>query len=513
MTLISDFNISILGRYFTSQAPKGVYQVLEAPFGEVIGSLMGFTGEPEKDSIAFVWVRPESISLGYRKALGMEVVDTEECLAEIDFFAEAVLKAAQTLKHCFVASFALPPDHNGYGILDWRPGLGITQLLARLNLRLAEMLRSAGNVYVLDSERWLRTSLTPTLPKLWYAAKIPFANPVFQLAASDLVGALATLAGASRRLILLDLDNTLWGGVIGETGWQGIRLGGHDHIGEAHKAFQEKLLAMTKRGVQLALVSKNEEDVALEAIDKHPEMSLRRKDIAGWRINWQDKAQNILDLLAELNLGPASAVFIDDSPVERDRIRSAFPDLLVPEWPEDPCFYAQAFDRLRCFDTADVSREDRRRTEMYVSNKARRELQAGSMENWLAQLGTRISVEPVGKSNISRVDQLFNKTNQLNLATRRLTGEEILAWSAHPDRCILACSVSDKFGDLGLTGIIAVEAEKDEARLVDYILSCRVMGRKVEETLIHLAVDIARKFSAKRLLAVYHPTERNAPAL
>ena len=511
--IISDFNASILGRYIRSQLPNEDYEIREAPFGQVIPAMLDSEYADSKDALALVWARAESVSLAFRNALDLEIVRAEDCLAEVDYFADTVLSFAAGLKHCFVAAFALPPDHYGYGMLEWRPGLGLTNLLAQLNIRLAEKLAVSPNVYLLDSDRWLKASASPAQSKMWYAAKVPFANAVFQDAAADISTAISTLAGKSRRILLLDLDNTLWGGVVGETGWQGIRLGGHDYIGEAYKAFQAKLKSLTRRGVQLGFVSKNEEFVALEALDNHPEMVLRRDNIAGWRINWQDKAQNILDLLAELNLGMASAVFIDDNPVERDRIRSALPELLVPEWPEDPCLYAQALDRLRCFDTKTVTDEDRRRTSMYVADKARTALKANSMEDWLLQLGTRVSVESIGKSNLPRIEQLFNKTNQLNLSTRRLSGQEILDWASVEGREMFAVSVSDKFGDLGLTGIIAIECEAGEARLTDYILSCRVMGRKVEETIIHVAVECARKLSARKLVAIYLPTERNAPTL
>jgi FkbH-like protein len=511
--IISDFNASILGRYINSQLPDVEYEIREAPFGQVIPAMMDSEYTDSEGALAVVWARAESVSLSFRKALDLEVVLTEDCLAEVDYFADTVLKFAASLKYCFVAAFSLPPDHYGYGMLEWRPGLGLTQLLARLNLRLAERLAVAPNVYFLDSERWLKASATPAQSKMWYAAKVPFANAVFQVAAADISTAVSALAGKSRRILLLDLDNTLWGGVVGETGWQGIRLGGHDHVGEAFKAFQAKLKGLTRRGVQLGLVSKNEESVALEAVDNHPEMVLSRHDIAGWKINWQDKAQNILDLLAELNLGMASAVFIDDNPIERDRIRSALPELLVPEWPKDPCLYTQALDRLRCFDTIAVTDGDRYRTSMYVADKARTALKASSMKDWLSQLSTRVSVEKVGKSNIPRIEQLFNKTNQLNLSTRRLSAEEILAWASVAGREMFAISVSDKFGDLGLTGIIAIECQAGEATLTDYILSCRVMGRKIEESILHVAVESARRLSARQLVATYLPTERNEPTL
>jgi FkbH-like protein len=513
LVLISDFNISLLGRYFANQASQDGYTVREAPYGAVMASVMSPAGLVGAQDVAAVWARPESISAGYRNALAMEKVDHAACLAEVDFFAEAIAKMASGARYCFVASFTLPPDHAGYGMLDWRPGLGLASLLARMNERLAERLAGSANVFMMDAERWLRAGPQPSSPKLWYAAKVPYANAVFQQSASDLATALTAIEGRSRRIVILDLDNTLWGGVVGENGWPGVRLGGHDHVGEAFKGFQEALKALTRRGVQLAVVSKNTESVALEAIDNHPEMVIRRDDLAGWRINWQDKAQNVADLLEEVRLGHASAVFIDDNPVERDRLRAALPDVLVPEWPEDPCFYVQALQRLRCFDTASVSDEDRGRTGMYAAERARRELQGGSIQDWLNQLGTRVTVEAVSQANIARVEQLFNKTNQLNLSTRRLSGAEILGWAEKPRRTLLACSVADKFGDLGLTGILAVEALEGSATLVDYVLSCRVMGRKVEETLVHVAVEEARAMGAKRFVANYVPTPRNAPTL
>jgi FkbH-like protein len=511
--LISDFNISVLGRYLVSQAPGRALAIQEAPYGAVMSSLLQPEPQEGGGGLGMVWVRPEAISLAYRKALQMEHVDHDECLAEVEHFAQAVLKFATGRKHCFVASFIAPPDHAGYGLLDWRPALGMTHLLARMNVRLAEVLAANASVFVLDTDRWLRNIAAPSIPKLWYAAKLPYANGVFQRAAGDLLRALDALEGRSRRIVIVDLDNTMWGGVVGDVGWQGLRLGGHDHVGEAYRAFQEELKALTRRGIQIAVVSKNTEEVALEAIDQHPEMVLRRADLAGWRINWQDKAANVLSLLDELRLGLASAVFLDDNPVERDRVRAALPEVLVPEWPEDPSLYVQALHRLGCFDTPTVSEEDRRRTSMYASERARRELQGGSMNDWLGQLGTQVTVDAVSPANVSRVDQLFNKTNQLNLSTRRLSAAEIQAWAAEPHRRILACSVADKFGDLGLTGILAVEAQGGVVRLVDYVLSCRVMGRKVEETLLHVAIAAASELGGTRFVATYLPTARNAPTL
>lgn len=512
LTVIADFNTSVLTRYVTPLVTADGRDVHEVAYAEIISTLASREPPDGAEAVALVWARPESISPAFRRALAFEAVAPEDCVADVDAFADALLVAAARHKQVFVVAFALSALEPGYGILEWRQGLGLAHHLAQMNLRLAERLSHLGNAFVLDSRRWQQMAPPPP-PKLWYAAKLPFAPEVFRYAAEDLSAGLAAVEGRSRRLVIVDLDDTLWGGIVGETGWEGLRLGELDHIGEAYADFQQALKALTRRGVQVAIVSKNEEDVALDAIDHHPAMVLRRADFAAWRINWADKAQNVGELLAELNLGSGSAVFIDDNPVERDRVRSQWPDVLVPEWPTDPSQYVRALHDLRCFDTASITAEDRARTQMYVADRHRRDMRAGSLDEWLTQLDTRVTVEPVHARNLRRVDQLLNKTNQLNLTTRRLSAEQISEWAAAPDRAFLAVSVADRFGDLGLTGLVSIDVRGPEARIVDYLLSCRVMGRAVEDTLLFLAVDAARRLGATTLHASYRPTPRNAPTL
>ena len=244
-------------------------------------------------------------------------------------------------------------------------------------------------------------------------------------------------------------------------------------------------------------------------------MLLRKSDFVGWRINWNDKAANILDLAKELNLGLASIVFIDDNPAERDRVASALPDVLVPDWPKDATSYVSALRELDCFQTSTLSNEDRTRKESYVANRERQLLMQtfDSADDWLRRLGTRVRVSPVSAANIARVAQLFNKTNQLNLSTRRLSEQEILDWQLPQHRSMLAISVSDHFGDMGLVGIVSVEVGAASGAIVDYILSCRVMGRKVEETLLHIAAEELVQLGANTVEIRYLPTARNRPTL
>ena len=511
LVLVSDFNIEPLSRLMSASADFSGMTIRATPFGQVYQSLMS---SDMKGWAKFVWTLPQRTIPSFASAFNLEELDRDAVFDEVDRFCDAILAAAAD-QYVFVATWALPGNYRGYGNLDWRPGLGIKYLLAEMNVRMAGRLSNASNVYVLDADEWSKGVAEAAPARMWYAAKVPYSQRVFEKVASDIRNAMQAIDGTSRRLIVLDLDNTLWGGVVGETGWQGIRLGGHDYIGEAYKDFQLELKALSNRGIQLAVVSKNDEAVALAAIDQHPEMLLRRDDLAGWRINWSDKAANVASLVEELNLGLASVGFIDDNPAERDRVASALPQVMVPDWPADAVDYVGALRALNCFQTAAVSREDRGRKAMYVAERGRREAKhnVGSTDDWLKSIGTKLSVAKLAPTNLARVGQLLNKTNQLNLSTRRLSVTEIEQWTSQPGRSLLALSVADDFGDMGLVGIVSVETTAEEASLVDFVLSCRAMGRKVEEAMLHLALEEAKRHGATSLDIRFLPTERNAPTL
>lgn len=464
---------------------------------------------------AVVWTRPESAVPSFAKVMAFEAVDEETLLAEVDAFAQVLENGLRDYRFAFVPTWTSPAWQRGLGFIDTRPN-GVTRALMAMNLRLMQRLAHCPNVYVLNAQRWVDAAGRGAhSAKLWYMGKVPFHTTVFEQAALDIKAAVRGLSGMARKLVIVDLDDTLWGGIVGDAGWENLRLGGHDSVGEAFVDFQRSLKALKNRGIVLGIVSKNDESVALEAIRKHPEMVLREDDFVAWRINWQDKARNIADLVSGLNLGLQSAVFIDDNPYERARVREALPEVLVPDWPEDKLAYASALASLRCFDAPAVSREDLARTEMYASERKREALRAnvGSIEEWLRGLEIRVRAEPLGAANIARTTQLLNKTNQMNLTTRRMTEPELEAWVKEPHRKLYAIHVSDRLGDSGLTGILSLEKEGDVARIVDFVLSCRVMGRKVEETMAHLAVETARALSASTVLAEYLPTKKNKPCL
>jgi FkbH-like protein len=514
--VISDFNASNFAAYLRNETLAGGLDVEAAPFGDVFSVLMQRQAAPGQNSpdFAVVWTQPEATIRSFQRTLGYQPAPLTEILAEVDRFSSCLLNLSERVKFAFVPTWVLPAPHRGLGMLDMRNGLGFARTLMQMNLRLAENLDQASNLFVLDAQKWISVVGQASFsPKLWYLGKIPFSNEVFKEASRDIAAAVNGLAGKARKLAVLDLDDTLWGGIVGDVGWKNLRLGGHDFAGEAFVDFQKALKALTRRGVLLGIVSKNEETVALEAMREHPEMVLKPDDFAGWKINWSDKAQNIADLVAELNLGLDSVVFIDDNPVERSRVREALPEVLVPEWPGDSMLYKSALLGLRCFDVPAISTVDLERTQMYVSERQRSALkrQVPDVNEWLKSLEMKVKVEDLNEANFQRVVQLLNKTNQMNLSTRRLTDSELTAWAAQPGRKLWSFRVSDHFGDSGLTGIVSLEMNGATARIVDFILSCRVMGRNVEQTMLHIAVQHARTAGIAEIVAEYKSTPKNKP--
>jgi FkbH-like protein len=516
--LASDFNLQNFAGYLTNDPEFPAIEAITTPYGQVASILMDndapcWQNEPD---LALVWTRPESVIPEFNTLLKYQQIRLSEILQQVDEYCALLISMSSRVKFTLVPSWVLPSYRSVFGVLDMKTGIGLTNTLMRMNLRLADNLEKTANIHLLNSERWIGPAGSQAFsPKLWYLGKIIFDNQVFKAAVGDVKAALGGLLGFARKLIIVDLDDTLWGGIVGDVGWENLLLGGHHHIGEAYLDFQQALKSLQNRGILLAIASKNEEQIALEAINKHPEMVLRPDDFAGWRINWQDKAGNILDLLDELNLGPQSAVFIDDSPAERARVKESLPEVLVPEWPPDPLLFPATLLSLSCFELPSLSQEDLARTAMYLSESKRQALKkaVSSPEEWLSGLGICLQVEELQPANLQRAAQLLNKTNQMNLSTRRLSEAELAAWAEHPDRRLWTIRVSDKFGDAGLTAIVSLEIQDQTAGIVDFILSCRVMGRKIEEALLAIAIQSARESGANDVSARYLPTPKNKPCL
>jgi FkbH-like protein len=507
--VVSTFNVTgfcALGR--NDDAPPGL-EFESAPLARLYTPATGSQAD-----YALVWTQPETALPAFHRFLETRRADPEALRLEVDAFADALVRFAEPFKLVFVPVWVAPPWLRDPRLLEMNPTAGLGYWLARLNLQLADRLAGQPRLLCLNTANWMEAAGKHAFSaKLWHLAKIPFGNEVFKSALHEVKSAVGALQGRMRKLIVLDLDETLWGGILGEVGYRNLNLGGHDAKGEALVEFQRQLKRLAGRGILLAIASKNDDALALEAMTQHPEMVLRPGDFAARRINWDDKAANIAAMLQELNLPASAAVFIDDHPAERDRVRAALPDVLTPDWPVDPLLYAEALAGLGCFETLGVTADDQRRTELYQQAREAGETRAafGSLDDWIASLQQKVTVESASGANQPRALQLLNKTNQMNLATRRLSEAEFSQWLADKDHTVWTFRVADKFGDAGLTGLVGVAWQGTTAEITDFLLSCRVMGRKVEEAMLAVVAQAALARGAHQLRARLNDTGRNAP--
>jgi FkbH-like protein len=348
----------------------------------------------------------------------------------------------------------------------------------------------------------------------WLQGKLEIAPQAAPLYGDLLARILAAQRGLSKKCLVLDLDNTLWGGVIGDDGRDGIVLGEGSAVGEAHLALQRYAKQLKERGVILAVCSKNDAKIAEAAFRDHPEMLLRRSDFAAFLANWDDKAQNLKAIAAQLNIGVDSLVFVDDNPVERARIRQSLPMVAAPELPEDPAQYVRCLAEAGYFEAVTFTAEDRDRDQQYTANAEREALlgSAESMDEFLRGLKMSVLFGPFTAVDHARVVQLINKTNQFNTTTRRYAGEEIAKIAAQPDALTLQFRLLDRVGDNGLVSTMILRPTpggEDMLEIENWVMSCRVFGRQLEIEAMNIAVDAARERGARALVADYIATAKN----
>ena len=316
--------------------------------------------------------------------------------------------------------------------------------------------------------------------------------------------------GMAKKVIVLDLDNTLWGGVVGEAGLAGLRLG-EDGIGRAFQDFQRELLKLHDAGVLLAVASKNNPEDALEVFDRHAGMVLKRDHLAAMRINWQDKVTSVRELARELNLGIDSFVFLDDNPVEREWMQQGAPEIAVPELPDDPAHRPAFLRQLPLFARIDITDADVLRADSYAAQRHRRELESAvsSFDDFLASLEQELVVEALHQGSVGRAAQMCQRTNQFNLTTRRYTAADLQAMLSEEGVEMYTASVKDRFGDSGITGFGVLRFRGDTAEIDTFLLSCRVLGRRIEDAFLAVLVERAREKGACSVTGRYVPTAKN----
>jgi FkbH-like protein len=348
-------------------------------------------------------------------------------------------------------------------------------------------------------------------PSLWNIGKIPFANAYLPIFAELACRLIAAMRGKSRRCLVLDLDNTLWGGVIGDDGLEGIVLGQGDPQGEAYLEIQSTALALRQRGIVLAVSSKNNDDTARLPFQSHPEMLLRENHVAVFQANWDDKATNIQAIAKELSLGLESMVFLDDNPAERRLVRDMLPEVAVPELPEDPALYTRTLLAAGYFEAIAFSSEDQTRADFYQDNARRVALQraTGDLNAYLESLDMSITFQPFDELGRARIAQLISKSNQFNLTTRRYSEAQVGEMESDPGCFTLQVRLVDTFGDNGMISVIICRRETNAWLIDTWLMSCRVLGRCVEQAVLQELVSHARSLGINRIVGTYRPTERN----
>jgi FkbH-like protein len=348
----------------------------------------------------------------------------------------------------------------------------------------------------------------------WFNFRQHPATETLPALAEGIAAHLRAVLGLTRKVLVTDLDNTLWKGIIGEDGLDGIQIGPGSPAGEAHRRLQEYMLDLKSRGILLAVSSKNNPDDARLPFERHPQMALRLEDFAAFEANWNDKAQNIREIARRLSLGLDSFVFLDDNPLEREWVRSQVPDVTIADLGSSVFHYVRDLERGRYFFSLTLTAEDLARSEQYRVEAQRETLRSStaSMEEFLADLQLEAAALPISDANLARVTQLVNKTNQFNATTRRYTEAQVRALAENPAGWAAAFQMSDRFGSYGLIGVIlctpgpsAAEWEIDTC-----LMSCRALGRQMERFMFDRLIEAAIGRGVRGITGVYRPTQKNA---
>lgn len=422
-------------------------------------------------------------------------------------------RTAESLGSTVLQQTALPRFPLLMGNNEYRMEASEATIISRLNEHLQKQ-ANRNNIHLLDIAAWAGVHGLSSWfdPALWYSAKQEV-HPRAAVFYGDLLGRLlGALRGKSAKCVVLDLDNTLWGGVIGDDGLEGIILGQGSPAGEAFVAFQRYLRQLAQRGILLAVCSKNDFSNAVAPFEGHPEMVLRREDISCFVANWQDKATNLRNIAATLNISLDSLVFVDDNPAERRLIRSELPSVAVPELPEEPAAYVDCLAEAGYFEATELTAEDSKRTAYYRTNVERQALReaATDMDSYLAGLNMELLWDSFsGGGGLKRITQLINKTNQFNLTTRRLTEVEVAAVAQDSQALTLQLRLTDVHGDNGMISVIIGHREDDLLCIDTWLMSCRVLGRGVEEATLNLLCEQAKEMSCRALFGVYQPSPKN----
>lgn len=424
-------------------------------------------------------------------------------------------KIIQKTKSKLVITNFVIPTFSPFGIYDSKVKYGLKDVILELNQKLKEYCRDYDSAFLFDFNSFVTKFGERNVldNKKMFAGDMKISFDYIPYLIYEFLGFVKPVLGLNKKCIVLDLDNTLWGGIIGEDGIEGINLG-PDTLGRPFMEFQKVIKSLSKRGIILAINSKNNPEDAMKVIKEHPHMFLNENDFACLKINWNDKIANMRDIAKELNIGLDSMVFFDDDPSNRELIRMSIPEILVLELPKDPSEYSTILRELNDFNLLMITDDDFKRSKMYLEERERLSLESktDNLDDYLKKLEIKVKVHKANKFSIPRISQLILKTNQFNLTTKRYQEEEIKKFSQDKKMFVGCAEVEDKFGDNGITNVFIIKMNEEEWILDTFLLSCRVMGKGIEKGVLGKILQMAKKEGIKKIRANFIPTQKNKPS-
>lgn len=437
----------------------------------------------------------------------------DEEIERVGSFVTSIITAIRKNSKAVILlnSFEIPV-YPSFGILDYQDKAKQVHKIRNLNLDLLKTLNEHINAYIIDSELLMsRVGYANFIDhRYWHIGHAPYREAANRAFAKEYMKFILALKGRNKKCLVLDCDNTLWGGIVGEDGINKIDLG-LMWPGSAYREFQQTIFNLYSRGVMLALCSKNNEQDVMEVLEKHPEMILKKNNFVTFEINWQDKAQNLRKIASDLNIGLDSLVFIDDDNFEVSLINKVLPEVTTILLPEDPSDFRQLLDSCGYFDTIYLSEEDKSRTEMYKSEIKRQKEKEGftDLEDYFRHLGMEVFISRVDDPTLSRVMQLIQRTNQFNLTTKRYLESDLLELAGSNKADVHCLRLKDRFGDYGIVGVSVLIYEHEMCVIDSFLISCRVIGRGVEDVFLKFCIDTAVKKGFREIIGVYVPSGKN----
>jgi FkbH-like protein len=440
---------------------------------------------------------------------GLDAVDEA-----VDSLVSALSLARKKFKGFLLVNDFVPMRRSPFGIAEANRDISFEQVYRHANDRLVKGLSGISYTGIFSLSHHIRRfGLAHAVdPRLRLMADCLFTPDFFFEVARGIRPYLRALKGNIRKVLVLDLDNTLWAGVVGEDGWDKVKIG-TDPLGKAFASFQSAILELYERGVILAINSKNNPNDVEEIFARREEMLLKLDHFASVQVNWQDKATNCKNIAEDINVGLDSLVFWDDNPAERLLVRESLEDLYVVEPPSDPARWADFLRNLDLFDALQLSDEDARRGRMYAENRRRRDMASTSsdLKSFLANLHLKVSCRPACQENIPRIVSLLMRTNQFNLTTKRHSEQNVREWAHDSYYKIMSYSAQDRFGSYGIVGVTILKCLSDCAEIDSFLLSCRALGKGIEDVMLAVIAEQANQAGLTKLTGTYIPTKKNAP--